>query len=335
MSSKNKVSNKQKDINHLTEFLSKMLIMAITMLVMFMLILTPSLFFASFAASKRNTMNGKPLIQNENSDYFIGKMEKEKEQPKSPEETLDSLFDDKSKPGPSFMEEVINKPFKNLNMGLYPRIIDFNGYDKVFDKKDTKLIFFSIMMYYILPIITILYSLFGAVFYIFGKGFGYETSASKTIRETVGEWTGTVRSTEASNGAKFFAFVKLIGLGITGYIFIFIIRLVTALFSGVFGGLLYLLKTLYTIYINPLLQGEMFETDPDVIGKFDQPGQLKNKEVSFFKYIIKKLTLPFLALYCINVAIAASNDFSSSGLMIGTITITLLVSFFNYIKKKK
>ena len=79
----------------------------------------------------------------------------------------------------------------------------------------------------------------------------------------------------------------------------------------------------------------MFETDPDVIGKFDQPGQLKNKEVSFFKYIIKKLTLPFLALYCINVAIAASNDFSSSGLMIGTITITLLVSFFNYIKKKK
>ncbi len=335
MSSKNKVSNKQKDINHLTEFLSKMLIMAITMLVMFMLILTPSLFFASFAASKRNTMNGKPLIQNENSDYFIGKMEKEKEQPKSPEETLDSLFDDKSKPGPSFMEEVINKPFKNLNMGLYPRIIDFNGYDKVFDKKDTKLIFFSIMMYYILPIITILYSLFGAVFYIFGKGFGYEIGASKTIRETAYKLIGTLRSTEASGWSKFIAGVGLIPVGIIGYIFRFIFHLVTALFSGVFGGLLYLLKTLYTIYINPLLQGEMFETDPDVIGKFDQPGQLKNKEVSFFKYIIKKLTLPFLALYCINVAIAASNDFSSSGLMIGTITITLLVSFFNYIKKKK
>lgn len=335
MSSKNKVSNKQKDINHLTEFLSKMLIMAITMLVMFMLILTPSLFFASFAASKRNTMDGKPLIQNENSDYFIGKMEKEKEQPKTPEETLDSLFDDKSKPGPSFMEEVINKPFKNLNMGLYPRIIDFNGYDKVFDKKDTKLIFFSIMMYYILPIITILYSLFGAVFYIFGKGFGYETGVSKAIREAIGEWMGTIRNTESSGGAKFVAFVKLLLGGIGGTIGRLIIHLITALFSGVFGGLLYLLKTLYTIYINPLLQGEMFETDPDVIDKFDKPGQLKNKETSFFKHIIKKLTLPFLALYCINVAIAASNDFSSSGLMIGTITITLLVSFFNYIKKKK
>ena len=103
---------------------------------------------------------------------------------------------------------------------------------------------------------------------------------------------------------------------------------------GVFGGVLYLLKTLYNIYINPLLQGDIFETDKDKINKFDFSGQLQNKETSFFKHIIKKLTLPFLALYCINVAIAASNDFSSSGLMIGTITITLLVSFFNYIKKK-
>jgi len=334
MSSKNKVSNKQKDINNLTGFLTKMLIMAITMLLLFMGTLVPALFFASFAASKRNKINGKILIEDEDSDYFIGKMEKVKETAKTQEQTLNSIFNVDDGPKTSFMEEVINKPFKNLNMGLYPRIVNFNGYDKVFDKKDTKLIFFSIMMYYILPIITILYSLFGAVFYIFGKGFGYETSASKAIRETTYKLIGTLRSTEASVWSKFIAVVGLIPVGIIGYIFRFIFHLVTALFSGVFGGLLYLLKTLYTIYINPLLQGEMFETDPDVIDKFDKPGQLKNKGVSFFKHIIKKLTLPFLALYCINVAIAASNDFSSSGLMIGTITITLLVSFFNYIKKK-
>jgi hypothetical protein len=334
MSSKNKVSNKQKDINHLTEFLWKMLIMAITMLALFMGTLVPALFFASFAASKRNKIDGKILIENDDSDYFIGKMEKEKEKTKPPEDPLENLFDSKETPSKDFFEEVINKSFKNLNMGLYPRIVNFNGYDKVFDPKNTKLIFFSIMMYYILPIVIVLYSLIGAVFYMLGKGFGYETGASKTIRETVGGWTGTIRNTEASGWAKFFAGVKLIGLGIIGYLFRFIIHLVTGLFSGVFGGVLYLLKTLYNIYINPLLQGDIFETDKYKINKFDFQGQLQNKETSFFKHIIKKLTLPFLALYCINVAIAASNDFSSSGLMIGTITITLLVSFFNYIKKK-
>ena len=334
MSSKDEVSNKQKDINNLTGFLTKMLIMAITMLLLFMGTLVPALFFASFAASKRNKINGKILIEDEDSDYFIGKMEKVKETAKTQEQTLNSLFDNDDGPKTSFMEEVIYKPFKNLNMGLYPRIVNFNGYDKVFDKKNTKLIFFSFMMYYILPIVIVLYSLVGAVFYMLGKGFDYETYASKTIRETVGGWTGTFRNTEASNGAKFFAGVKLIGLGIIGHIFRFIIHLVTGLFSGVFGGVLYLLKTLYNIYINPLLQGDIFETDKDKINKFDFQGQLQNKEKSFFKHIIKKLTLPFLALYCIQVAIAASNDFSSSGLMIGTITITLLVSFFNYIKKK-
>ena len=234
MSSKNKVSNKQKDFNHLTEFLWKMLIMAITMLVMFMLILTPSLFFASFAASKRNTMNGKPLIQNENSAYFIGKMEKEKEQPKSPEETLDSLFDDKSKPGPDFIEEVINKPFNNLNMGLYPKIIDFNGYDKVFDKKDTKLIFFSIMMYYILPIITILYSLFGAIFYIFGKGISFNNPYDELVSKNVSVWTDGLRSTEnnaAQKGGYAFLLVFVgIGLNIIRYI---LVKPVIGVFSGV------------------------------------------------------------------------------------------------------
>ena len=109
MSSKNKVSNKQKDFNHLTEFLWKMLIMAIT-------------------------DNGKILIENEDSDYFIGKMEKEKEKAKPPEDTLENLFDSKETPSKDFFEEVIYKPFKNLNMGLYPRIVNFNGYDKVFDK---------------------------------------------------------------------------------------------------------------------------------------------------------------------------------------------------------
>ena len=42
MSSKNKVSNKQKDFNHLTEFLWKMLIMAITMLALIMGTLVPA-----------------------------------------------------------------------------------------------------------------------------------------------------------------------------------------------------------------------------------------------------------------------------------------------------
>ena len=152
MSSKNKVSNKQKDFNHLTEFLWKMLIMAITMLALFMGTLVPALFFASFAASKRNKIDGKILIENDNSDYFIGKMEKEKETAKSEKVYVDieNIFDSKETPSKGFFEEVINKSFKNLNMGLYPRIVNFNGYDKVFDPKNTKLIFFSIMMYYIL-----------------------------------------------------------------------------------------------------------------------------------------------------------------------------------------
>ena len=137
MSSKNKVSNKQKDFNHLTEFLWKMLIMAITMLALFMGTLVPALFFASFAASKRNKPDGgKILIENEDSDYFIGKMEKDEKKTKSQAETLTSLFDNDDGPKTSFMEEVIYKPFKNLNMGLYPRIVNFNGYDKVFDKKN-------------------------------------------------------------------------------------------------------------------------------------------------------------------------------------------------------
>ena len=335
MSSKDEVSNKQKDINNLTGFLTKMLIMAITMLLLFMGTLVPALFFASFAASKRNKINGKILIEDEDSDYFIGKMEKVKETAKTQEQTLNSLFDNDDGPKTSFMEEVIYKPFKNLNMGLYPRIVNFNGYDKVFDKKDTKLIFFSFMMYYILPIVILLYSLVGAVFYMLGKGFAYETGASKTIRETVYKWTiDPLRSTESDGLTRFTAIIGLLIIGLPGYLFRFAIHLVTGLFSGVFGGVLYLLKTLYNIYINPLLQGDIFETDKDKINKFDFQGQLQNKEKSFFKHIIKKLTLPFLALYCIQVAIAASNDFSSSGLMIGTITITLLVSFFNYIKKK-
>ena len=334
MSSKNKVSNKQKDINHLTEFLWKMLIMAITMLALFMGTLVPALFFASFAASKRNKIDGKILIENDDSDYFIGKMEKEKEKAKPTEDLLENVFDSKETPSKDFFEEVINKSFKNLNMGLYPRIVNFNGYDKVFDPKNTKLIFFSIMMYYILPIVIILYSLFGAVFYIFGKGFGHEMWFSCKIREAIGEWMGTIRNTESDGFTKFVAFVKLLLGGIGGTIVRFAIHLVTGVFAGIFGGVLYLLKTLYNIYINPLLQGDIFETDKDKINKFDFSRQLQNKETSFFKHIIKKLTLPFLALYCINVAIAASNDFSSSGLMIGTITITLLVSFFNYIKKK-
>lgn len=336
MSSKNKVSNKQKDFNHLTEFLWKMLIMAITMLVLFIGTLVPSLFFASFAASKRNKPDGgKILIENEDSDYFIGKMEKEKETAKPPEDTLENLFNSKETPSKGFFEEVINKSFKNLNMGLYPRIVNFNGYDKVFDPKNTKLIFFSIMMYYILPIVIILYSLFGAVFYIFGKGFGHEMWLSCKIRKGAEFLGGKLRSTESDGFTRFGALLGLIPVGIIGYIFRFIIHLVTGVFAGIFGGVLYLLKTLYNIYINPLLQGDIFETDKDKINKFDFSRQLQNKETSFFKHIIKKLTLPFLALYCINVAIAASNDFSSSGLMIGTITITLLASFFNYIKKKK
>ena len=68
MSSKDKVSNKQKDINNLTGFLTKMLIMAITMLLLFMGTLVPALFFASFAASKRNKINGK--IRHCSARYF-------------------------------------------------------------------------------------------------------------------------------------------------------------------------------------------------------------------------------------------------------------------------
>ena len=336
MSSKNKVSNKQKDFNHLTEFLWKMLIMAITMLVLFMGTLVPSLFFASFAASKRNKPdNGKILIENEDSDYFIGKMEKEKEKAKPPEDTLENLFDSKETPSKDFFEEVINKSFKNLNMGLYPRIVNFNGYDKVFDPKNTKLIFFSIMMYYILPIVILLYSLVGAVFYMLGKGIAYYNPCDKFVSKTITGWTNGVRNTENNalqkGGYAFLLVAVGIALNIIRYI---LVKPVIGVFAGIFGGVLYLLKTLYNIYINPLLQGDIFETDKDKINKFDFSRQLQNKETSFFKHIIKKLTLPFLALYCINVAIAASNDFSSSGLMIGTITITLLASFFNYIKKK-
>jgi hypothetical protein len=335
MSSKDKVSNKQKDINNLTGFLTKMLIMAITMLLLFMGTLVPALFFASFAASKRNKINGKILIEDEDSDYFIGKMEKVKETAKPQEQTLNSLFDNDPGPKTSFMEEVIYKPFKNLNMGLYPRIVNFNGYDKVFDKKNTKLIFFSFMMYYILPIVIVLYSLVGAVFYMLGKGIAFYNPWDEFVSKTVDGWKSGAGNTENNDlqkvGYGFLCVAVGIPLNIIRYI---LVKPVIGLFSGVFGGVLYLLKTLYNIYINPLLQGDIFETDKDKINKFDFQGQLQNKEKSFFKHIIKKLTLPFLALYCINVAIAASNDFSSSGLMIGTITITLLVSFFNYIKKK-
>ena len=139
----------------LLDFLWRMLIMALVMLALFLGILIPSLFFTSHAASHQG--DKLPMIYNKLSNYFVME-EPGAEKEKKPFDPA-SIFKTDGEKGKGFQETVFTNPFKTLDSQIYPQIVGFNGYDKVYDSNNKKLIFFSMGMYFFLPIIMILYSL--------------------------------------------------------------------------------------------------------------------------------------------------------------------------------